>query len=374
MRFFLILLVLLIGAGVALWQFDVVDVSTLNLPDIPFINQQSDSDKQTEDLFSLAKNDDTTLLTQKLESGASVNVKDAYGQTPLMYAATSASNPEVITLLLAAGADINAQTDTGWTALMYAARDNQNPEMILTLMNAGADPTLRNDEGQTAADLARTNPVMSTNLYNRLEALAERPFNPDWPSGYVVPVEGATLSSRSSHLPGAARYYRNGTHEGFDFYSGVVSVAITYGTPIHAVATGKVIRADHDYVEMSIDEYNQVIDTAKRNLSTPPEILDKLRGRQVWVEHPGGFISRYAHLSAIPDSVQVGNIIKQGDVVGETGNSGTLEAAQDTQDDPHPHVEIWNQDTYLGKGMEPDEIYTLAQQVFGPEAMPPYTE
>jgi murein DD-endopeptidase MepM/ murein hydrolase activator NlpD len=241
-------------------------------------------------------------------------------------------------------------------------------------MNAAADPTLKNSEGQTAADLARSNVAMSTAIFERLQDLSQAVFDSNWPSGYTVPIEGATISSRATHLPGATRAYRNGTHEGFDFYAGTVSVPIDYGTPIRAVANGIIIRADQTYVEMTETEYNQVIETSKRSLNTPPELLDKLRGRQVWIEHSGGFISRYAHLSAIPSTLVVGAKVKQNDIIGETGNSGTLEAVQNTQDDPHPHVEIWKGDVYLGHGLEPAKIYELAAQVFGKKAMPPYVE
>lgn len=312
-------------------------------------------------------------MNEKLAAGADLNARDQYGQTPLMYAASEGDSADVLDALLKAGADVNAQTDAGWTALMYAVRDAEDLALPLHLLNAAGDPTLRNSDGQSAADLARGNPAMSSELYNRLQELTDGPFDPAWPSAYVVPVESATISSRANHLPGAPRAYRNGTHEGFDFYGGSVSVPISYGTPINAVADGVVVRADHDYVENTIEQYDAIIDAAKRSLNTPPDILDKLRGRQVWVEHPGGFVTRYAHLSAISDDIAVGTAVKQGQVVGNTGNSGTLEAAQKTEDDPHPHVEIWKGDVYLGKGLEPDAIYTLAGQVFGQRALPPYT-
>ena len=358
-------LLLLVGAAFALWRFEVLE--------LPFLPASQTASAPTRDLFALAKTDDTAAIAEKIAAGADLNARDEYGQTPLMYAASEGDSPAVLDTLLKAGADVNAQTDAGWTALMYAARDAKNLAVPLHLMNAAADPTLRNADAQSAADLARGNSAMSSELYNRLQELTDDPFDPAWPSAYVVPVEGATISSRANHLPGAPRAYRNGTHEGFDFYGGSVSVPISYGTPISAVADGVVVRADHDYVENSLEQYNQVIDAAKRSLNTPPDILDKLRGRQVWIEHAGGFVTRYAHLSGIPGEVVVGNAVKQGQVVGATGNSGTLEAAQNTEDDPHPHVEIWKGDVYLGKGLEPQAIYTLAAQVFGTRAMPPYT-
>ena len=368
--FFAILLVVLLLAGgaFALWQFDIVE--------IPFLPQkQAQVDAPTSGLFELVKTGDLAAVQEKLSAGASVNARDEFGQTPLMYAASEGNSTAVLEALLRAGAELNAQSDSGWTALMYAARDADDLSLPLYLMNAGADPTLRNSEGQSAADLARSNVAMSTALFNRLETLATSAnFDPNWPSGYVVPVEGATISSRANHLPGAPRAYRNGTHEGFDFYAGSVSVPIVYGTPINSVADGTVVRADTDYVENTLEQYDQIIEAAKRSLNTPPDILDALRGRQVWIEHPGGFISRYAHLSAIAPDIAVGQTVKQGQVIGQTGNSGTLEAAQQTEEDPHPHVEIWKgEETFLGKNLEPEQIYRLAAQLFGEKSLPPYT-
>lgn len=371
MRLILTLLTALLAVVAALFL-----LWRANLISLPFLNSGLETQVSAADtnLFSLVKTGDVASVLQAIENGANVNAQDEFGQTPLMYAAGSSSNPEIISSLIKAGASLNTQTSTGWTALMYAARDNKNLEVLVTLMNAAADPTLKNSDGQTAANLARGNTAMSTVVYERLQDLLQGVFDASWPSGYTVPVEGATISSRKTHLPGATRAYRNGTHEGFDFYSGTVSVPIDYGTPIRAVASGTVIRADNSYKEMTEAEYNQVIETAKRSLNTPPELLDKLRGRQVWIEHAGGFVSRYAHLSAIPATIAVGTKVKQNDVIGETGNSGTLEAATNTQDDPHPHVEIWKGDTYLGHNLEPDKIYELAAQVFGKKAMPPYIE
>lgn len=362
----MIVVVLLLGAAFAVWQFDLVD--------LPFLPSRSPASQRepSQDLFALAKAGDAEAVAAKLAEGVQVDARDQYGQTPLMYAASAGSSTAVLGELLGAGADINAQTDAGWTALMYAARDAQDLNVVLYLLNAAADPTLRNSDGQSAADVSRENGAMSTALFARLQELSTIPFDRSWPSGYTVPVEGATISSRASHLPGAPRAYRNGTHEGFDFYGGSVSVPIAYGTPIRAAAAGKVIRADQEYVELTPDEYAQIIDTATRSLTTSPELLDALRGRQVWIEHPGSFITRYAHLSAIPENITVGSEVTQGEIVGETGNSGTLEAVQGTQDEPHPHVEVWRGDTYLGKNLSQEQIYDLAGQVFGNGARPPY--
>ncbi len=366
MRIILIVLVILLGGAFALWQFEVLE--------LPFLPSRTEVSQRgpTQDLFALARAGNAEAVRAKLAEGANLEARDQYGQTPLMYAAGAGTGTAALDALLKADADINAQTDAGWTALMYAARDAEDLAVPLFLMNAGADPTLKNSDNQSAADLTQENVAMTTALFARLQELSDGPFDRSWPSGYTVPVEGATISSRASHLPGAARPYRNGTHEGFDFYAGSVSVPIEYGTPIRAVAAGTVLRADHGYLEHTPEEYEQLIETATRTLNTPAEILDQLRGRQVEIAHAGGFISRYAHLSGIPESLAVGSVVQQGDIIGATGNSGTLEAAQNTQDDPHPHVEIWRDDSYLGKNMPPEQIYDLAGQVFGEEARPPY--
>jgi murein DD-endopeptidase MepM/ murein hydrolase activator NlpD len=375
-RIFLTLLttLLVLAAGIFLLrQFNVVDIPEMAMQ-IVSRNTTTQVTRKDTNLFNLVKTNDVAAVQEAIGAGANVNAQDEYGQTPLMYAASSSTNPDILDALVKAGADINAQTTSGWTALMYAARDSKSLDMLIWLMNAAADPSLKNGEGQSAADLARSNPKMSTVVYERLSELANGPFDRNWPSGYTVPVEGATISSRPAHWPGAPRAYRNGTHEGFDFYGGTVAVAVEYGTPIRTVASGTVIRSDLDYTEMTLGEYNEVIEVSKRSLNTPPEMLDKLRGRQVWIEHAGGYISRYAHLASIPATLTVGSKVKQGDIVGETGNSGTLEAANNTQDDPHPHVEIWKNDDYLGHNMDTQQIYNLAKQVFGERAMPSSVE
>jgi murein DD-endopeptidase MepM/ murein hydrolase activator NlpD len=367
LRVILTILILAAAAFVALWQFDVID--------LPVGAGALSNREAPPDLFEAARSADSEKLALALAAGAPVDLRDEFGQTPLMYAISAGAPPAFINSLLQAGANVNAKSSAAWTPLMYAARDGKSPETVLLLLNAAADPTVLNSDGETALTYARQNPALaSMMLINRLEQLTSAPFDPAWPGGYVVPVEGATISGRASHLPGALRAYRNGYHEGFDFYHGTVSVEIVYGTPIQAVAGGTVIRADHDYVEMTADEYNQVIATAQGSMITPPELLDRLRGRQVWIEHPGGFVSRYAHLSSIEAGVQAGSQVAQGATIAATGNSGTVEAVDGTEDDPHPHVEIWRGDTYLGAGMEQAQIYRLTEQVFGRAALPPFVE
>jgi hypothetical protein len=109
-----------------------------------------------QDIFQRASFDSPQMVRLNLTT-STVNASDAFGQTPLMYAASNNPDPEVITVLVQTGADVNIRTPEGWTALMYAARDNNNPAVATRLLQFGADPTLVNSDGFTAADYAASN-------------------------------------------------------------------------------------------------------------------------------------------------------------------------------------------------------------------------
>ena len=357
-----VVVIVVLAAVTAMWQFGV-------LPN-PF--DRTPPEPQVPPLLTSLESGDAAGARAALEAGADPMQVDAGGRTALMVAAQHAGT-ETLEALLEHGADVDWRAADGTTALMMALRHARTSEVPLLLLNAGADPTLLDAEGRGVLHYADQNSaVRNSGLYPRLRELTELPFAPGWPSAYVVPVPGSTLSSRAAHWPAAPRAYRNGVHEGFDFYDGAVSGApVEYGTAVVAMASGSVVRADHGYVEMTREEYDEVIRVSRSVMSTPEDMLDKLRGMQVWIEHPGGFVTRYAHLSGIPPEVTVGARVDQGQVIGFTGNSGTEEAADGTQDEPHPHVEIWSGDGYLGQGLEPAEIFELARQLFGSGGLPP---
>lgn len=362
MRVVVSIVLALVLVGLGLWLFGV-----------PPFGERVPPEPPVPQIFPLVAEGDPAAITAAVQAGADVHARNEAGLTPIMAAVAGSAPNEVIEALIAAGADLDQQAANGLTALMLAAGEG-TPAQVIYLLNAGADPTVVDAEGRTARDHANGNSAVRTSgAFVRLTELVDTEFVRGWPSAYVVPVEGATISSRRNHLPGAPRTYRNGVHEGFDFYDGTVSVNIDYGTPIRAVADGVVIRADHGYVEHTMEEYDAIIAEATALLATPPELLDDLRGRQVWIKHAGGFVTRYAHLAAIAEGVTEGARVRQGDIIATTGNSGTLEAAQGTQDDPHPHVEVWRGDTtFLGSGLEPEQIWPLAAQVFGAGALPPF--
>jgi murein DD-endopeptidase MepM/ murein hydrolase activator NlpD len=188
---------------------------------------------------------------------------------------------------------------------------------------------------------------------------------------FIPPIAGLKyLPERDSLLPGSPRVYRFGIHQGLDLYGGTAGVEIPYGTPVLAVAAGRVIRADHGYQEMTLDEWEALVAECVRLHRTPPEILDRLRGRQVWIDHGDGLVTRYVHLAGIPDEVISGTLVQQGQVIGYAGNSGTSEGAEGSQRGTHLHFEVVVDGSYLGKWLSLWEVRRLLERLFFPTGSP----
>jgi murein DD-endopeptidase MepM/ murein hydrolase activator NlpD len=169
-------------------------------------------------------------------------------------------------------------------------------------------------------------------------------------SGLILPIEGASIPDDPELLPNAPRDYRAGWHEGIDF-------AAARGTPVRAVAPGVVVRIDRDFVDWSVDALTVATDQAKALGYTPEETLDRIRGRQVWLDHGSGVVTRYAHLDSVAD-LRVGTRVRTGDVIGAVGSSGFEEGG------PHLHFEIRVGDDYLGDGLEGDELLRTIARAF----------
>lgn len=162
------------------------------------------------------------------------------------------------------------------------------------------------------------------------------------PPGYEVPDD-------PDLLPNSPREYRAGYHEGVDF-------PLSMNMPVYAAKAGVVIRIDRSYVEWSDEELIAAQDAAYRLGYTPPETLDRLRGRQVWIDHGDGVATRYAHLSSV-EPISVGSYVTQGTLIGTVGNSG-LKAG------PHLHIEIRVGDDYLGDGLGGDALLRVLHRAF----------
>jgi hypothetical protein len=103
-----------------------------------------DSNKQDQDVR-------LKCIQLLLDSGASVNMRQNNGMTPLMIACKEGSE-KVVEELIRRNADINAQDVMGWTPLIWSVHHSKHGKMeiILLLLNAGADVSIKCGRGQTA--------------------------------------------------------------------------------------------------------------------------------------------------------------------------------------------------------------------------------
>lgn len=177
------------------------------------------------------------------------------------------------------------------------------------------------------------------------------------------PIPGATVSTRDSHLPGAPRPYRNGIHEGLDYYSSFCGVPVNFGDSVYAAGEGVIYRIDHVYSEPAAPQRDEMLRQSIAAGNMPEAVLDKLRGRQVWIVHAYDVVTRYAHLHEVSEQLQVGDRVEAGTFIGTVGNSGTSSGAEGSQDGAHLHFEIRLGEGYLGEGMDPEAVRLLLQQI-----------
>ncbi|MEX2227982.1 MAG: M23 family metallopeptidase [Dehalococcoidia bacterium] len=182
----------------------------------------------------------------------------------------------------------------------------------------------------------------------------------------MYPIAGGCLPQSDLLMPNAARDYRGGVHEGVDSYQVDNCTAIEESTPALAAKDGRVIRADHDYHELTQAELDAANDRIAAGEPNAFEVIDLLRGRQVWIDHGKGVVTRYAHLGGIPADIVVGRQVVQGEVVGYIGDSGTPESIGTPDQEIHLHWELRVGDTFLGAGLPPEEVRAIYQGLFEP--------
>ena len=181
--------------------------------------------------------------------------------------------------------------------------------------------------------------------------------------GLQMLIEGASLTSRDFQMPGAPRHYRLGVHEGIDFYGHTVGVTVDRRTPVHAVASGVVVRALTDYQPLTGAQADSWYAQSHELGYTPPEVLDGYRGMQVWIDHGDGIVSRYAHLGSIEPGVVAGAQVEQGQVIARVGNSGTPASVRSRTEDVHLHLEIWVGDHFFGQFLRPIEAREWLERI-----------
>ena len=136
-------------------------------------------------------------------------------------------------------------------------------------------------------------------------------FNPSLlplkrPGVLNFPVSNVVITQYYGPTKFAERAYRSKFHTGVDF-------SATIGTPIFALTDGKISRVDNN--DRGASRWNRY-----------------QYGRYVLMEHPNNLSSLYAHLSRTV--VKVGDIIKKGDLIGYSGNSGYAFG-------PHLHLTVF---------------------------------
>jgi murein DD-endopeptidase MepM/ murein hydrolase activator NlpD len=184
--------------------------------------------------------------------------------------------------------------------------------------------------------------------------------------GFQFPIAGACLPTRDDLMPNAPREYRWGVHEGIDFYPGWNCAPIERGTPVLAAKIGVVVRADHDYQDITAEEMDALLARCEQQGYTDAASLDRLRGRQVWLDHGNGIVTRYAHLLDVEVGIEEGVVVRAGQVVGHVGNSGTPEGVTDPNLENHLHFEIRVGAGYLGEGLSVAQTRRLCEKAFSP--------
>lgn len=206
------------------------------------------------------------------------------------------------------------------------------------------------------------------------------PNDPRLPSllatyNFTMPIKGALLPDRSAIYPGSRRAYRYGVHQGLDLYGEDVGVEIEIGTPVYAAGDGVIIRADADYQEMSLTEVSALLAEANARHITSPETLEKLSGRQIWIDHGNGVVTRYLHLSNIAEGIAVAQQVAAGQLIGYVGLSGTPDGIIGNTQFPHLHFEIRIGDEhqyYLGQWLTVEETRRAFEHIFNVPVRPAY--
>ena len=195
-------------------------------------------------------------------------------------------------------------------------------------------------------------------------------FNIQWVDSLkiLLPCANVPVPKRTMRLPNAPRDYRSGTHRGVDFFA-------NWGTPVRSVADGIVVRSDKHHEEVPSDFRENLLKSSARIGNTPSDIFNNvLLGKAVFLDHgfdliPGfRTITIYAHLSSIEKGIKAGKKIKQGELLGKSGNTGMRESTIGSKAGSHLHWEMILQngenEIYLGKDIPNPELYNMLIKIF----------
>lgn len=177
-------------------------------------------------------------------------------------------------------------------------------------------------------------------------------------NAFQMPIKRPVAYSQL-RLPGDPRPYRNDVHQGIDIYG------LPRNEKIYPIAPGIIIRIDKNYTALTKGVRNKMLELSKTKWHGTPgsvylpvveepygNVLDKLRGRQVWVYHGKNkmrepILSMYAHLANVNEELEVYEVVNEERVIGFVGNSGTSgEVENNKGKEVHLHFEIFIGDRY----------------------------
>lgn len=148
------------------------------------------------------------LLQLLISKGASVNITDENGETPLIFAIQNHFLDGVKTLI--SHADINAaENDNGWTPLMVACIEGFQ-DIVQVLLDAGADRNARDHNKWTASEHAVFRGYLDIG----------RLVSSDNPTSYINPEPKTSTSTKSK----ASRLY------GHKYLTDISTIIITLGS------------------------------------------------------------------------------------------------------------------------------------------------
>ena len=145
--------------------------------------------------------------------------------------------------------------------------------------------------------------------------------------------------------------------------------------PIRAAFDGVIVRSNAFQEDVDIDTYNYFLSLSSQIGKTPDDIYNFiLLGKSVVIDHGYNItdkyraITVYSHLSSIREGMMAGDIVKAGDIIGLSGNTGTSSGALQNDKGAHLHWELFFDDKsvryFLGQNIPSDLLKINIEQLF----------
>ncbi|THB67127.1 MAG: M23 family metallopeptidase [Spirochaetaceae bacterium] len=232
------------------------------------------------------------------------------------------------------------------TVLMATQRFSPN----VPGQSAGAEASLELVSAELAS-LARTSEIFSRTVN---ETVAQFGSQNDNSNSYMAGMDSIVLSDNPDDLPAIAAEFERArmSVENIERLYGLNEhllrhipnswplprnrgiVTMEFGPNIHPFTRQVYLHKGFDIAEpRSGSPIMAVADGVIEKVATTFDY-----GQHIWVRHRFGFRSHYAHLSAF--RVKEGDIVKQGQVIGNLGSTGLSTG-------PHLHLELWIENQLL---------------------------